>query len=51
MEDRTLTCKDCRKEFIFTVKEQEFFLSKGFPDPIRCSDCRRKRKEQRGMRK
>ena len=29
MEDKTLVCKDCGKEFIFTVGEQEFFKEKG----------------------
>ncbi|MBE6071330.1 MAG: cytochrome C551 [Clostridium butyricum] len=51
MEDRTLVCKDCGKEFIFTVGEQEFFKEKGFDnDPVRCPDCRRARKAQRNNR-
>ena len=25
MEDKTIVCKDCGKEFIFTVREQEFY--------------------------
>lgn len=44
-EDRTLICKDCGQEFIFTAGEQEFFAEKGFTnDPQRCKDCRIKRK-------
>ncbi|MBI2266811.1 MAG: zinc-ribbon domain containing protein, partial [Armatimonadetes bacterium] len=27
--DRTLVCRDCGKEFIFTSGEQEFFAQKG----------------------
>ncbi len=29
-EDKTLVCKDCGKEFIFTAGEQEFYAEKGF---------------------
>lgn len=48
MEDKKITCKDCGKEFIFTVGEQEFFKEKGFEnDPVRCPDCRRARKAQK----
>ncbi|WP_293983095.1 zinc-ribbon domain containing protein, partial [uncultured Clostridium sp.] len=25
MEDKTIVCKDCGKEFVFTVGEQEFY--------------------------
>ena len=48
MEDKTLVCKDCGKEFVFTVGEQEFYKEKGFDnEPVRCPDCRRARKQQR----
>ena len=48
MEDKTIVCKDCGKEFIFTVGEQEFYKEKGFEnDPVRCPECRRARKQQR----
>jgi DNA-directed RNA polymerase subunit RPC12/RpoP len=51
MEDRTLVCKDCGKEFIFTVGEQEFYKEKGFDnDPVRCPECRKARKQQRNNR-
>ena len=44
-EDRTLKCKDCGEDFIFTAGEQEFYASKGFEnDPQRCKACRDKRK-------
>ncbi|MBN1071439.1 cytochrome C551, partial [Clostridium botulinum] len=29
MEDKTIVCKDCGQEFIFTVGEQEFYKEKG----------------------
>ena len=48
MQDETLVCKDCGKEFIFTVGEQEFYKEKGFENkPMRCADCRRARKANR----
>ena len=48
MEDKKIVCKDCGKEFIFTVGEQEFYKEKGFEnDPVRCRDCRRARKAQK----
>lgn len=41
MEDKTLVCKDCGKEFVFTVGEQQFYAEKGFTnDPVRCKECR-----------
>ena len=29
-EDKTLVCKDCGAEFVFTAGEQEFYASRGF---------------------
>ena len=29
-EDKTLVCKDCGNEFVFTAGEQEFYASRGF---------------------
>ena len=40
-EDKTLVCKECGKEFIFSAGEQEFYASKGFVnEPQRCKACR-----------
>lgn len=48
MADRTIVCKDCGEEFVFTEGEQEFYKEKGFEnDPVRCPDCRRKRKQEK----
>lgn len=48
-EDKTLTCRDCGREFIFTVSEQEFYAQKGFSnEPGRCPECRAARKAERG---
>ena len=44
-EDKTLKCKDCGEEFVFTAGEQEFYESKGFVnEPQRCKKCRDARK-------
>lgn len=40
MENIKLVCKDCKKEFDFTVGEQRFYEEKGFAAPIRCKECR-----------
>ena len=51
MEDKTLVCKDCGKDFVFTAGEQEFYKEKGFEnEPVRCPDCRRDRKQQNNRR-
>ena len=48
MEDKQIVCKDCGNEFTFTAGEQEFYQKKGFDnDPVRCPDCRKKRKAGR----
>ncbi len=40
-EDKTLVCKDCGAEFVFTAGEQEFFAERGFVnEPKRCKSCR-----------
>ena len=44
-EDKTLVCKECGKEFVFTAGEQEFYAQKGFQnEPQRCKACRDARK-------
>ncbi len=46
-EDKTLVCKDCGEEFVFTAGEQEFYAEKGFEnEPQRCKDCRIKHKQE-----
>ncbi len=47
--DKMLTCRDCGKEFVFTVGEQEFYASKGLQhEPRRCPDCRNARRQSDG---
>ena len=44
-EDKTLVCKECGNEFVFTAGEQEFYAERGFQnEPSRCKECRAKRK-------
>ncbi len=39
--DKTLTCRDCGAEFVFSGSEQAFFAEKGFTnEPGRCPSCR-----------
>ena len=48
-EDKTLVCKDCGNEFIFSAGEQAFYAEKGFQnEPTRCRDCRNARNASRG---
>ena len=57
-EDKTLICKDCHKEFVFTAGEQEFYeavcddcggvarvpFKPSEDKPVYCSACFEKRK-------
>ena len=48
-EDKTLICKECGAEFVFTAGEQEFYAEKGFTnEPQRCKASRAARKTARG---
>ena len=47
--DKTLTCIECKSEFVFTARDQEFHASKGFTnEPKRCANCRQARRVARG---
>lgn len=51
-KDKTIVCKDCGQEFVFTASEQEFYEEKGFQnEPQRCKACRDKKKAERGNRR
>lgn len=51
-KDKTIICKDCKEEFLFTVGEQEFYAEKGFTnEPVRCKACRDKKKALHDDRK
>ena len=45
--DKTLVCKECGAEFVFTAGEQEFYAERGFVnEPQRCKACRDARKNK-----
>ena len=51
MQDQTLQCRDCGKDFTWTASEQEFYQQKGFTNaPVRCPDCRALKKARMGDR-
>ncbi len=51
VQDKTLTCRDCGQEFIFSASEQEFYAEKGFQNESgRCPACRQARKQASGGR-
>ena len=44
-QDKTLKCKECGADFVFTAGEQEFYAERGFQnEPQRCKACRDARK-------
>ncbi|HEX8220556.1 MAG TPA: CxxC-x17-CxxC domain-containing protein [Chloroflexia bacterium] len=47
MADKTLTCRDCGTQFVFTEGEQDFYSQRGYTDPVRCPDCRASKKAAR----
>ena len=47
LQDITLTCLDCKKEFVFTVGEQNYYKEHGLENqPKRCKECRMARKQR-----
>jgi CxxC-x17-CxxC domain-containing protein len=47
--DKTLTCKDCGRPFLFSAREQQFYAEKGFTnEPHRCKECRQARRAANG---
>ncbi|MQF98978.1 MAG: zinc-binding protein [SAR202 cluster bacterium] len=48
MSDKTLVCRECGSEFLFTEGEQEFYQKRGLlNEPGRCSECRAARRKSR----
>ena len=47
MADKTIVCRDCNSNFVFTENEQNFYKEKGFEnEPQRCPECRAIKKQQ-----
>lgn len=42
--EKTIICKDCGKSFTLSIGEQKFYEEKGLTYPIRCKECRARRK-------
>jgi len=48
LRDKTVTCRDCGAEFVFSAGEQGFFQEKGLlNEPQRCKPCRDARRRER----
>jgi CxxC-x17-CxxC domain-containing protein len=49
-QDKTLTCRDCGQEFVWTAGEQEFYASRGLQNPpSRCPADRAARRAGQGQ--
>lgn len=47
--DKLLTCRDCGREFVFSVGEQQFYQARGLQhEPRRCAECRSTRRQSDG---
>ena len=50
-QDKTLTCRECGTEVVFSANEQAFYAEKGFQnEPGRCPACRAARRQNGGNR-
>lgn len=48
--DRTLSCRECSRPFLWTAGEQQFYAEKGLTNiPARCAECRADRKARLGL--
>lgn len=43
-QDKLLNCVDCGAQFVFSARDQTFYLERGYQAPRRCKTCRDKRK-------
>jgi hypothetical protein len=51
-KDKTIKCKDCGTDFVWTVREQEFFQQKKLQnEPKRCVPCRHKNRDRKQLDK
>ncbi|TSC93190.1 MAG: hypothetical protein CEN89_200 [Candidatus Berkelbacteria bacterium Licking1014_7] len=41
-KDKKISCRDCAKDFVWSIGEQKFFDKKGLKNPpSRCPECRK----------
>ena len=50
--DKVLVCREsrCRKEFVFSAKDQAFHRSKGYADRVRCKPCSEAQKAKKAKK-
>ena len=41
-KDIVIKCAKCENDFVWTIKDQEFYKERGFYKPKFCKDCRKK---------
>lgn len=46
-QDKTIVCRDCATEFIFSRDLQREFVTKGYNPPTRCTECHERRNARR----
>lgn len=44
MPDQTIACVDCSTPFLYTEKDQSFYLAQNYTPPKRCKACRAAKK-------
>jgi len=42
---RVVDCIDCGEPLVISSGERQFYLERCLKEPLRCSDCRQKRKQ------
>lgn len=42
------TCIQCKRNFYISVSEKKFYDDKGYTLPLRCFNCRKARREEKG---
>jgi CxxC-x17-CxxC domain-containing protein len=48
--DKTIRCRDCEMDFVFSAGEQQFYAEKGLVnEPQRCQSCRAVAKQNRAL--
>jgi hypothetical protein len=48
--DKTIRCRDCGMDFVFSAGEQQFYAEKGLVnEPQRCQSCRAVAKQNRAL--
>ena len=45
MKDKVIRCQDCYNEFVFTAEQQKAYPKSGWIPPVRCPQCRARRKK------